>query len=388
VSGRIVICGAVAQKPQQAGHTWQFLQYLLGFRELGWDVLFVDRLRGAVERDDTRVAYIRRVMQDIGLGDAWSVGLDDGSRIGRTRADVLDWARSGDLLLNVMGFCADEEIMAAARRRVFLDTDPGFAQMWCELGLADVFAGHDAYVTIGERIGEHDCTIPTCGLDWITTPQPVVLSQWPVSDYSHGGPIRFTSVASWRGAYGPVDFGGHRYGLRVHEFRQFAALPGLTGARLEVALQIDPADDRDLRLLRAAGWVVADPTLVASTPQSYRRYVQRSSAELMVAKGMYVDTRSGWLSERSLCYLASGRPVLAQSTGAESLYPTGRGLVTFETIAEAAAGVAAIRDDYAGHRQAARELAVEHFDSQRVLSRLVERLSAAPVGKAVLGVGT
>jgi hypothetical protein len=388
VRGRIVICGAVAQKPQQAGHTWQFLQYLLGFRELGWDVLFVDRLRGAVERDDTRVAYIRRVMQDIGLGDAWSVGLDDGSRIGRTRADVLDWARSGDLLLNVMGFCADEEIMAAARRRVFLDTDPGFAQMWCELGLADVFAGHDAYVTIGERIGEHDCTIPTCGLDWITTPQPVVLSQWPVSDYSHGGPIRFTSVASWRGAYGPVDFGGHRYGLRVHEFRQFAALPGLTGARLEVALQIDPADDRDLRLLRAAGWVVADPTLVASTPQSYRRYVQRSSAELMVAKGMYVDTRSGWLSERSLCYLASGRPVLAQSTGAESLYPTGRGLVTFETIAEAAAGVAAIRDDYAGHRQAARELAVEHFDSQRVLSRLVERLSAAPVGKAVLGVGT
>jgi hypothetical protein len=387
VSGRIVICGAVAQKPRQGGHTWQFLQYLLGFKELGWDVLFVDRLRGAVERDDRRVAYTRGVMRDVGLGEAWSIRLDDGSRIGRSQADVLDHARSADLLLNVMGFCDDDEIMAAARRRVFLDTDPGFAQMWWELGLADVFAGHDAHVTIGERIGERDCTIPTCGLDWITTPQPVVLSQWPVTDYSCD-PIRFTSVASWRGAYGPVDLRGHRYGLRVHEFRQFAALPGLTGAKLEVALDIDPADDRDLQLLLAAGWVVTDPALVASTPRSYRRYVQRSSAELMVAKGMYVDTRSGWLSERSLCYLASGRPVLAQSTGAESLYPTGRGLVTFATIAEAAAGVAAIRDDYAGHARAARELAVEHFDAQRVLSRLVDRLSAAPVAKAALAVGT
>ena len=266
--------------------------------------------------------------------------------------------------------------MDAARRRVFLDTDPGFAQMWCDLGLADVFAGHDAHVTIGERIGESDCTIPTCGLDWITTPQPVVLSQWPVADVPRG-PVRFTSVASWRGAYGPVDYGGHRYGLRVHEFRQFAALPGVTGAQLEVALDIDPADDGDLQILRAAGWNFADPAVVAATPQSYRRYVQQSSAELMVAKGMYVDTRSGWLSERSLCYLASGRPVLAQSTGAESLYPLGRGLLTFETIAEAAAGVEAITADYAGHARAARDLAVEYFDSKRVLARLVDRLGAA-----------
>jgi hypothetical protein len=388
VSGRIVICGAVAQKPHQAGHTWQFLQYLLGFQELGWDVLFVDRLRGSVERDDQRVAYTRSVMREVGLADAWSIGLDDGRRIGRSRASVLDWARGADLLLNVMGFCDDEEIMAAARRRVFLDTDPGFAQMWCELGLADVFAGHDAHVTIGERIGERDCTIPTCGLDWITTPQPVVLSQWPVTDYGRGA-VRFTSVASWRGAYGPVEFGGHRYGLRVHEFRRLAALPGLTGARLEVALNIDPADNHDLQLLQSAGWVIADPAVVAATPQSYRRYLQESSAELMVAKGMYVDTRSGWLSERSLCYLASGRPVLAQSTAAESLYPTGRGLLTFETIAEAADGVAAIRDDYPAHARAARELAVEHFDSQRVLARLVDRLGAAPMAKvAALGTGS
>jgi hypothetical protein len=375
MSGRIVICGAVAQKPNQAGHTWQFLQYLVGFQELGFDVLLVDRLRGPVERTDRRVAYLREVMRAAGLEQAWTIGLDDGSHIGRPRNAVLDCVHSADFLVNVMGFCDDEEIMDTARRRVFLDTDPGFAQMWRELELADALAGHDAHVTIGERIGESDCTIPTCGLDWITTPQPVVLSHWPAADFARG-PVRFTSVASWRGAYGPVDFGGHRYGLRVHEFRQFAALPALTGAQLEVALHIDAADDGDLQLLRAAGWNFADPRVVAATPQSYRRYIQQSSAELMVAKGMYVDTRSGWLSERSLCYLASGRPVLAQSTGAESLYPLGRGLLTFETIAEAAAGVEAITADYGGHARAARDLAVEYFDSKRVLSRLVEQLDA------------
>jgi hypothetical protein len=376
VSGRVVICGAVAQKPNQAGHTWQFLQYLLGFRELGWDVLLVDRLRGPVERSDRRVAYVREVMRSADLEQAWTIGLDDGSHVGRPRDAVLNWVHSADVLLNVMGFCDDEEIMDAARRRVFLDTDPGFAQMWCELGLADVFAGHDAHVTIGERIGENDCLVPTCGLDWITTPQPVVLSQWPACDLP-SGPVRFTSVASWRGAYGPIDFGGHRYGLRVHEFRQFAALPGVTGAQLEVALDIDPADEGDLQNLRAAGWNFAEPAVVAATPQSYRRYVRQSSAELMVAKGMYVQTRSGWLSERSLCYLASGRPVLAQSTGAESLYPIGCGLLTFETIEEAAAGIAAITAESALHARAARNLAVEYFDSKRVLARLVDRLGAA-----------
>jgi hypothetical protein len=371
MSGRIVICGAVAQKPRHAGHTWQYLQYLLGFQELGWEVLFVDRLRGVVERRDRRVEYVHSVMQSVGLDGAWTIGLDDGSHIGRPRRDVLEWGRDADLLLNVMGFCDDEELLSQSRRRVFLDTDPGFGQMWHELGLADVFAGHDAHVTIGERIGEPDCAIPTCGLDWITTPQPVVLSQWRLTE-PPPAPIRFTSVASWRGVYGPVDLDGHRYGLRVHEFRRFSELPRLTDARLEVALHIAPEDHADLRHLRDAGWTIADPALVGATPESYRRYVQGSSAELMVAKGMYVDSRSGWLSERSLCYLASGRPVLAQATGAEELYPTGSGLLTFATIEEAAAGVEAITADYPSHARAARAFAEEYFDANRVLGRLVE----------------
>jgi hypothetical protein len=374
MSGRIAICGAVAQKAFQAGHTWQYLQYLLGFRRLGWDVLFIDRLAGEVAPGDPRVDYLSTVMRQAGLADAWTIGLDRGLSAGVPRHEVLRRVRDADLLLNVMGFCADEEILGTARRRVFLDTDPGFGQMWRELGLADVFAGHDAYVTIGERIGAPDCSIPTCGLPWITTPQPVVLDAWPAAR-PPARPGCFTSIASWRGAYGPVEYRGHRYGLRVHQFRRFATLPRLTGAPFELALDIHPAEVADISLLNDGGWTLLDPARVASTPRSYQDYVRASWAELMVAKGMYVDTRSGWFSERSICYLASGRPVLAQDTGLGDRYPLGEGLLAFGTLEEAVAGVEALRASPREHATAARALAEEYFDSDKVLARLLERLA-------------
>ena len=114
---------------------------------------------------------------------------------------------------------------------------------------------------------------------------------------------------------------------------------------------------------------------MAATPHGYRDYIQNSMAELMVAKGMYVDARSGWFSERSICYLASGRPVLAQDTSLNGLIPSGEGLLTFTTLEEAVAGVESIRSDYPRHAAAARSLAEEHFDSDRVLSRLLNELA-------------
>jgi hypothetical protein len=375
MSGRIAIAGCIAQKPQQAGHTWQYLQYLLGFRRLGWDVLFIDRLAGPVEAGDPRVLYVSDVFRDAGLDGAWTIGLDDGSHIGVGRGETLDHVRSADLLLNVMGYCDDEELLAAARHRVFLDTDPGFGQMWRALGQADIFAGHDAHVTIGERIGQPDCSIPDCALDWITTPQPVVLDAWPVTP-PPAGRVRFTSIASWRGAYGPVEYCGHTYGLRVHQMRRFADLPTAAPAAFELALHIHEDERDDIELLRDRGWLLTDPSTAAATPSSYRQYLQGSSAELMVAKGMYVDSRSGWFSERSICYLACGRPVLAQDTGLADLYPAGSGLITFSTLEEAVAGVESIVGDYDRHSLAARVIAEEYFDSDKVLTRLVERVLA------------
>jgi hypothetical protein len=373
VVGRIVIAGCMAQKPFQAGHTWQYLQYLLGFRRLGWDVLFVDRLAGAVAADDARVRYVSDVFREFGLECAWTIGLDDGSHVGINRRETLERVRSADLLLNVMGYCDDQQLLAAARRRVFLDTDPGFGQMWHELGLADIFADHDVHVTIGERIGAADCTVPDCGLTWITTPQPVVLDAWPRTA-PPAGRVRFTSIARWRGAYGSIDYLGHRYGLRAHQMRRFADLPGAVSAAFELALEIHPDETQDIGVLRDRGWLLSDPSLAAATPSAYLRFLQGSGAELMVAKGMYVDSRSGWFSERSICYLACGRPVLAQDTGLGELYPTGRGLVTFSTLDEAVAGVESIVADHSGHSAAARALAEEYFDSDRVLTRLADRL--------------
>jgi len=188
-------------------------------------------------------------------------------------------------------------------------------------------------------------------------------------------PPCFTSVASWRGPFGPLTYGGVTYGLRVHEFRKFAAIPRSSPARFEIALEIDPDEVRDRELLGEHGWVLVDPREAAGDPWRYRAFIQRSGAELLIAKQLYVAMRSGWFSDRSVCYLASGRPVLAQDTGFSGRYPVGMGLVTFATLDEARAGVEAIVNDYRRHALAARQIAREFFDSDTVLARLIERVA-------------
>jgi hypothetical protein len=380
-----IVCGSVAQRPGNGGHTWVFLQYLLGLKDLGWEVVLLDRLEPEMCRDgrghpcavenSVNLRYLEDTMRRFGLGDAYALLYDGGKACrGLAREELLKRVEASALLLNVNGFVTDDEVLGRARLRVFLDIDPGFGQMWRELGLHDGFRGHDAYVTVGENIGGPGCTIPTCGLDWITTPQPVVLALWPAQ--SDGGEL-FTSVASWRGPFGPLEYGGKTYGLRVHEFRRFAKLPSLSEQSFEIALDIDPAEVDDLALLRANGWSLADPGVVAGDPWAYRGYVQSSKAELMIAKNMYVESRSGWFSDRSICYLASGKPVLAQETGFTQLYPTGEGLVAFGTLDEALAGAEEISREYPRHARAARSLAEERFDSKKVLGRLLEQLGAS-----------
>ena len=382
-SGTILIAGSLAQRSGYGGHAWVFLQYLLGFRRLGYDVLFLDWLDQTMcfdktgtpcrVEDSVQVRSFLSVMKENGLNGAFALNYNQGERmIGLSRKEVLAKAKTGAFLLNVMGFLSDFEILAAVPKRVFLDIDPGFGQMWQELGLATVFGGHDAYVTIGESIGRPDCAVPTCGFDWITTPQPVVLEKWPVAVNKprHG----FTSIASWRGPFGSVEYRGETYGLRVHEFRKFMPLPHVSGERFEVALDIHDAEVNDLALLRENQWSLVAPRDAAGDPRLYQRYIQRSKAEFMVAKNLYVDTRGGWFSDRSICYLASGRPVLAQETGFSRNHPSGEGLLSFTTLDEARAGVEEICRNYDRHCRAARRVAEEQFDSDKVLRRLIEKV--------------
>jgi hypothetical protein len=384
----IVIAGALAQRPARGGHAWVFLQYLLGFRRLGWDVHFVDRLEPDMCVDDAgaptsfrasaNLRYIAEVMERLGLGDCWTLIYDSGGDVaGRPRKAVADMARRSAFLLNVMGYLTDEEILGASPLRVFLDIDPGFGQIWEGLGLARLFSGHDRHVTVGGRVGSGDCSIPTGGIDWVTIAPPVELSEWPDAVDTRDRIDRFTSVVSWRGPFGPLTYEGRTYGLRVHEFRRFLALPQRAPGTFELALDIDEGDERDRRALVDHGWRLADPRAVAGDPWSYRNYVQGSSAELLIAKNLYVDTRSGWLSDRSACYLASGRPVLVQDTGLDDVVPTGEGLVPFTTLEEAVAGAEEIVRDYPRHSRAARALAEGQFAADVVLRGLLSELGVA-----------
>jgi hypothetical protein len=244
--------------------------------------------------------------------------------------------------------------------------------MWRELGQADSLSGHDDFVTIAENIGDERCSIPTCGLSWVTTPQPIALDWWPPAEGGSG----FTSIGAWRGPYDPVEYGGRRYGLRAHEFRRFVELPSRTQASFEAALDIDPADEDDLELLRRNSWTLVPPGSVTADPYAYRGYIQGSAAELMIAKGMYVQTWSGWFSDRSICYLASGKPVLAQDTGFAHTYASGEGLLGFSELDEAIAGVEEICGNHERHAAAARVLAEDCFDSRKVLGRLLDKLGA------------
>lgn len=367
---RVAVGGALAQRAGYGGHAWALLNYLLGFRALGHEVLFLDRLDETMAPDPEErwrcVSWLASVMEGAGLDGCWSLA-SGGEALGVSRREAVEWVGEAEILLNVMGFVEDEEVLAAARRRVFLDIDPGFGQMWRELGLSDVFAGHDAFVTVGEKIGERDCLVPTCGFDWIASPHPIPLDRWPVAAEGE----KMTSVGSWRGPYDPVEFEGRRYGLRAHELRKLIVLPSRVEPEIELALEIDPADGADVEALRANGWGLADPAAVAADPGAYQRYVQGSLGELMVAKGIYVETRSGWFSERSIAYLASGKPVVALDTGFSERYPTGEGLLAFEDVDGARAGIEAVCGDWERHSRAAREIAAEHFEAKKVLGRLL-----------------
>lgn len=367
------MAGALAQRPGYGGHAWALLNYLLGFRALGHEVLFLDRLEpemaDAAARDRC-VAWFVEVMEGAGLAGSYCLLLGK-ETVGLSREEALARLKRSLALVNVMGYLDDEELLAAAPRRVFLDIDPGFGQMWRELGLADPFAGHDAFVTVGEKLGDSDCLVPTCGIEWIPSPHPIAVEQWPVAPQGE----RVTGVGSWRGPYDPIEFRGRRFGLRAHELRKLVELPAMVAPEIELALDIDPADEADRAALLGNGWKLVDPQAVVADPGAYRRYIQGSLAELMVAKEIYVATRSGWFSERSIAYLASGKPVVALDTGFSDRYPSDEGLIAFTDLDGACAGIEAVRAEPERHSRAAREIAVEHFEAKKVLGRLLEEVA-------------
>jgi hypothetical protein len=374
VGSAVIVSGMIAATPWQGGATWAVLQYLLGLRRLGWDVHFVEPVDEPGGPDADTLRYVDDALSQFGLGDRWAlVPPAGGDPIGMSRAELRDVARRSDLLLSVSGMLLDPDVLDAVSVRAYLDLDPAFNQLWHAVEGVDMrFDAYTHFVTIADTIGRPECPIPDCDREWLPTLPPVVLEEWPLAQRLERRAL--TTVGHWR-SYGSIHHDGLHYGQKVHSLRTVIDLPTRTRARFEPALAIHPDEVDDLAGLADNGWTLLDPAVVAQTPDDYRQFVQGSWAEFGLAKLGYVVSDSGWFSDRSACYLASGRPVIAQDTGFGRRLPIGEGLLAFSTADDVAAAVAELERDYERHRRAAREVATEHLDSDRVLGRLLERLT-------------
>jgi hypothetical protein len=380
---RIFVSGMIAGDPYQAGATWAVLQYVLGLRQLGHEVYLVEPVAplswqpiGTPLAASVNARYFHMVSSRFGLlSRAALLRQDTRETVGVPYSMLVEAARGSDLLINISGMLTDPVLLEAIPRRVYLDLDPAFNQLWHAVERIDMrFEGHTHFVTVGGLIGTPACSVPTCGRTWVKTLQPVVLPEWPVT--RGDATAAWTTVGNWRG-YGSIECQGVLYGQRVHSFRRFMELPRRTRARFRPALAIHPAEARDLSALRTHGWERMDPLDVAGAPDAYRGFIQASKGELGIAKSGYVASRCGWFSDRSVCYLASGRPVVAQDTGFGDSLPTGEGLFAFSTIDEAVDAIEYASSDYDRHCRRAREIAEAYFRAEVVLGSLLERVGAA-----------
>ncbi|KAB2674168.1 MAG: hypothetical protein DVB31_02635 [Verrucomicrobia bacterium] len=378
----VVVSGMIAADPFQGGASWAVLQYVLGLQRLGYEVHLVEPIPtasiqppGTPLGESLNEAYFHRVAEEYGL-ERHATLLHAGTRetVGMPYDELRALCRRAAVLLNVSGMLADPELVSPIPIRVYLDLDPAFNQLWhAAEGIDMRFAAHTHFATVGQEVGSDACPVPTCGRDWIPTLPPVVLDRWPVA-----GEIRrdaWTTVANWRG-YGSIEHGGVHHGQKAHSFRRLMELPGRTTGKFAVALSIHPGETRDVTALGANGWEILDPIEAAGTPWHYARFVAGSRGEIGIAKSGYVASRCGWFSDRSACYLACGRPVIAQETGFGRHLPTGSGLLSFGDIEGATDATARVRADYAVHARAARAVAEEYLDSDRVLGRLLGKVGA------------
>jgi hypothetical protein len=367
---KILFAGIMARYPF-GGVTWCSLMYLLGLRALGHDVFYIEdtgecvydpvqNLRSVDPSYGT--SYIHRALEPFGLGDRWAFVNYDGTYHGRSAEDVRRWAVGADLFINLSGgswFWRDE--YARIPHKIFIDSDPAFTQIAIANAVpwyVEFFEQFDHLFTFGSNIGTPASTVPTGSFTWHKTWQPVTMAEWATTDVP--GEC-FTTVMTWK-IESFTDVGGNK----DQEFIKFLDLPSRTTQRFELAI------NGPQTLLREHGWGTVDAMRVSRTPWEYRDFIHRSRGEFGVAKHTYVATRSGWFSDRTECYLASGRPALVQDTGWTLHVPSGDGLLAFSTPDEAVAALDRINTSYARHARSAVDIAREHFDADRVLPRLLE----------------
>jgi hypothetical protein len=383
---RLVVLGMMGRCPF-GGQTWLYLNWLRGLLKLGHEVYYVEddatwpydpRANTIVDDPSYAAAYLARVLERIGMAEQWSYRALYRSRkecYGLGHGALLELYRSCDALLNVCGATVLNDDQLVARRRVYVETDPVTNQLELANGkdkTRAVLTEHDTIVTYGENYGQPDCGVPLGGFTYLKTRQPVDLDLWPL----HLDPqaSAYTTIGNWKQKGHDVVWNGTTYyWSKHHEFLKFVDLPRRRPAqRLELCLNIDDAQDR--RLLLDRGWQLSSPLEMSLDPWGYQGFFRSSRAEWTVAKDQNVRLRSGWFSERDACYLACGKPVIAQSTGFEGFLPTGEGLFAFRTMEDILGAVDVIESDYPKACRAARAIAEGYLDAERVCRRFLEDL--------------
>lgn len=381
---RIVVLGYVIRGPL-AGPAWHHLQYVLGLQALGHDVWFLEDSEDypacydpSQQTVGTDPGYGLRFATDVfarlGLGERWAYHDAHIARwLGPAAARALEVCRSTDVVLNVSGVNPIRPWLEQVPARVMIDTDPVFTQIdfLTDAAKQALAACHQHFFSFGENVGLAGCSMPDDGRPWQPTRQPVVLDAWPVAAPNPGG--LYTTVMLWD-SYEPREHQGRHFGMKALSMESVFDLPSRCGLRFELALggRSTPTE----RLVQA-GWHLRDPIATTCDPWVYQRYMQQSKAEFSVAKHGYVVSHSGWFSERSCGYLASGRPVVTEDTGYSRHIPVGSGLLAFNTPDEAVAAIAEVDARYEHHCRAARELVEAHFDARDVLAHLLDRVAAA-----------
>jgi hypothetical protein len=383
---KILVCGTIANKPYNGGQSLIALQYIWGLKSLGFDVLFFEHLTRETCWDEhqNQCSFIKSVQYDYFVEIMTAFSLTQRSSLlhnggqqhwGASLQDVLRFARQADALIVIGGaFPPFQDILNRVKKTIYIDQDPVYTQLWSAVYHSDVgLAEADELFTVGLNIGSATCPIPTCGRSWHTVMPVIDLKFWPFVGSSIPAE-KITTVAAWRG-YAPLQYQGEWYEQKAVEFMRFLRVPSRTSSPVEVALSID--EEEDLEILRTHGWRIVDPCIHARDPWSYRAYIARSRAELGIFANAYVKARSGWLSDRSAAYLASGKPVLAQDTGLANHLPLGTGLIPFSTEEELTAAIDDLDARYDEHCLAARRLAEEYFCAEKVLSKLLAQADIA-----------
>jgi hypothetical protein len=350
---------------------WMFLNWALGLRGLGCEVIWLDSFLGDPSTpslsDD--VACLKRYLERYGLAERVALISQTGDSTPVDGCLGLEDAATADLFIN-LGYDLPATVVSRFRRSAFVDIDPGLTQTWMSLGQL-VVADHDVYFTFGETVGRTSSRIPTCGLRWCYTPPPVFLPAWPCVAAAPGAP--YTTVSNWW-EEDWINIGGVAVDCTKRSaFLEYLDLPERVPVRLELAL-LEPTEDR--RLLVERGWILRDPLEVCSTPELHRAYVQASRGEFSCMKRGYVLLETAWTSERTLNYLASGKPAIIQHTGRSSFLPDAEGLFRFQSLDEAARCLTEAEENYERHSRAARALVEEYFAAEKVLPKVLERALA------------